>query len=123
MPHKDKQEAHEYNIKRRDKQREYAKKYYKKNKNRLSELKKKYTEKMFKNPVNVLMHKARYGITHALRDGRIFKMPCEKCGNPKVVAHHCDYNKPFEVMWLCRIHHAEWHYHNKPILPKGFRHE
>lgn len=46
---------------------------------------------------------------NAIRDKKIIKKPCEICGCYKVVAHHCDYDKPLEVMWLCTTHHAEWH--------------
>jgi hypothetical protein len=47
-------------------------------------------------------------IGNALRDGRIVKVPCEICGNPKSQAHHDDYSKPLEVRWLCFTHHREF---------------
>ncbi len=46
---------------------------------------------------------------HAIRDGRLTKEPCEVCGELKVDAHHDDYEKPMDVRWLCRTHHAEHH--------------
>lgn len=55
----------------------------------------------------------------AIRLGKIKKQPCEVCGAEPADAHHCDYNKPLDVMWLCRKHHAEWHTNNKPIYKKG----
>lgn len=39
---------------------------------------------------------------------------CERCGRRwKTIAHHSDYDKPFDVMWLCsschmKIHRAIW---------------
>jgi len=27
----------------------------------------------------------------------------------KAERHHFDYNKPTEIIWLCREHHLEWH--------------
>ena len=43
---------------------------------------------------------------------------CECCGSEcKPQAHHCDYGKPTDVMWLCKSCHVEWHKHNKPIYP------
>ena len=51
----------------------------------------------------------------ALRNGTLVKSPCEMCGNEKVQAHHCDYSKPLEVMWLCKRCHCLWHAKNKPL--------
>ena len=46
---------------------------------------------------------------NAIRDGRLVRQPCEVCGDPKSHAHHTDYTRPLDVMWLCAVHHAEWH--------------
>jgi len=34
---------------------------------------------------------------------------CEVCGEVKVDKHHYDYNKPLDVVFLCRKHHKEVH--------------
>lgn len=54
-------------------------------------------------------YRASYAVTNAVRDGRLSKSPCEKCGAIKVEAHHYDYSKPLDVVWLCRKHHLEAH--------------
>ena len=48
-------------------------------------------------------------VGNAIRDGRLFKDNCEVCGHNVVDGHHDDYEKPLEVRWLCRDHHAEHH--------------
>ena len=48
-------------------------------------------------------------VNHAIRTGKLFKMPCVKCGEVVAEAHHPDYTKPLNVIWLCRKHHKELH--------------
>lgn len=59
--------------------------------------------------MNPEKYKARSAVANALRAGRIFRNPCEKCGaEERVEAHHEDYSKPLDVRWLCsRCHGAE----------------
>lgn len=51
---------------------------------------------------------AHIAVGNALRDGKLFRQPCEKCGK-RAQAHHDDYSKPLEVRWLCTTHHREHH--------------
>jgi len=47
-------------------------------------------------------------VGNAVRDGKLVKQPCEKCGAAdRVHAHHDDYSKPLDVRWLCPLHHGE----------------
>lgn len=48
----------------------------------------------------------------AVKDGVIKKEPCGICQSLLSEAHHPDYSKPLDVMWLCRKHHAVWHKEN-----------
>jgi hypothetical protein len=50
---------------------------------------------------------ARRAVERALKRGDLVKQPCRDCGSPNVQAHHEDYNRPLEVVWLCRKHHAQ----------------
>jgi hypothetical protein len=50
-------------------------------------------------------YRAHNLLGNALRNQRICKEPCEICGDLKSEAHHPDYSKPLEVIWLCRKHH------------------
>lgn len=59
----------------------------------------------------------RLKITQALNSGRLKKLPCEVCGNPKTHAHHEDYTKPLVVKWLCPLHH--WAEH-KALAARGW---
>lgn len=55
---------------------------------------------------------ARQQVRIAVRSGAMVRKPCEVCGEPKTEAHHEDYSKPLEVMWLCHVHHRKQHYKN-----------
>jgi len=50
--------------------------------------------------------RAQITLNNALRDGKIVRQPCEKCGE-RAQAHHPDYSKPLQVQWLCPKHHKE----------------
>jgi hypothetical protein len=60
-------------------------------------------------------YKARTAVSNALRGGKyrtpkIFKGPCVVCGTTeKITAHHDDYSRPLDVVWVCAQHHADLH--------------
>ena len=54
-----------------------------------------------------IKYKARQAVGHALRNGTLIKKPCYLCGNEKSQAHHDDYSKPLEVVWVCSLCHVK----------------
>lgn len=52
---------------------------------------------------------ARAYLHEYVKRGKITKLPCVKCNNPVVEAHHPDYSKPLDVVWLCRDCHMTEH--------------
>lgn len=52
--------------------------------------------------------KANMAARNAVRDGRLTKLPCLMCGSD-AVAHHPDYDRPLDVVWLCHSHHKKTH--------------
>lgn len=54
-------------------------------------------------------YRAHYLTSNAIRDGRLKRQPCKKCGNKKSHAHHEDYSRPLDIMWLCPICHQQKH--------------
>jgi hypothetical protein len=58
---------------------------------------------------NALKIAAHSAVAEALKHGRMVRRPCEVCGEGKSQAHHDDYAKPLEVIWLCAEHHGERH--------------
>ena len=54
-------------------------------------------------------YKAHTAVSNAVRDGKLVKEPCEKCGDKKVHAHHEDYSQPLVVKWLCPLCHHRQH--------------
>jgi hypothetical protein len=41
--------------------------------------------------------------------GELIREPCLVCGDTKSHAHHEDYTKPLDVVWLCMTHHRFIH--------------
>lgn len=59
---------------------------------------------------NILKRAAHKAVEVALRKGVLVAKPCERCGTDYGVhAHHDDYTKPLNVIWLCARHHGERH--------------
>jgi hypothetical protein len=77
--------------------------------NRLNECNRRYAEKY------PLKKKAKAAVRSALKSGKLLKMPCQVCGNEKVHAHHEDYAKPLDVVWLCVQHHEDVHHRGLKI--------
>lgn len=51
---------------------------------------------------------AHIAVNNALRAGRMQRLPCLVCGG-KAEAHHPDYDRPLDVVWLCPAHHKQAH--------------
>jgi len=58
--------------------------------------------------------RAHQCVAAAVSNGKIKKpTDCQDCGSDfHIVAHHCDYSKPLDVMWLCSACHSKWHVEN-----------
>ena len=54
--------------------------------------------------------RARRAVLAAIKKGTLEKQPCRICGNPQSQAHHPDYSRPLDIVWLCPLHHGEAHF-------------
>ena len=128
MPYKDNNEAKKYQRDYYNKNKERKKKqaidnYYdnhekrkkqkrdwaERNKEKLSEYRKRYAPLYRKRKQSE--QKARWTLGNAIRNGKI-KRPnkCSICGkNGLIHAHHDNYNKPLEVVWVCHQCHFKKH--------------
>lgn len=52
---------------------------------------------------------AHSAVARAIKAGRLLRMPCSRCGDANSLAHHEDYDKPLEVVWLCQPCHKQRH--------------
>ena len=62
-----------------------------------------------RNAPDPFKNKARKLLEYAVRIGRVTRQPCEVCGSQDSNGHHTDYSKPYDVNWLCDLHHGEQH--------------
>lgn len=57
-----------------------------------------------------IQRKAHIAVGNAIRDGKLIKSPCERCGTTKAIcAHHENYHHPLDINWLCRDCHGIRH--------------
>ena len=54
-------------------------------------------------------HMAHSAVARAIKAGSLVRSPCIRCGESKSLAHHEDYDKPLDVMWLCQPCHKQRH--------------
>lgn len=99
-----KKDSNEHRANNLEKIRKYDRDRFKNDMNRrfysmqsMKEQREKYPER----------YKARTAVNNAVRDKRLIKEPCCVCGSLKSTAHHEDYLKPLEVVWVCLLHHKE----------------
>ena len=86
-----------------EKSKEYKLNWY--HRNAESE-RKRSAEKRKKEPVK---YRARSLLNNAVALRKVYRKPCEVCGEIKSEGHHEDYSKPLEVKWLCPSHHRLVH--------------
>ena len=78
-----------------------------------------YWEKYFKSAEGRRKLSARYKLHAAVQAGKIKRQPCEVCGSTKRIhGHHDNYDKPFDVKWLCALHHQARH---KELRDQGIK--
>ena len=85
---------------RKEANKRRAKKYVEKKRQWVSEYQASHPE----------VRKAHIIVGNAIRDGKLKPEPCTRCGFAiGVQAHHEDYSKPLDVMWLCTKCHGARH--------------
>jgi hypothetical protein len=65
---------------------------------------------------------AKHKVQAAVRSGRLTPWPmCSvpECNVSKTEAHHPDYTRPLDVVWLCRSHHRLAHYAIRDIAARA----
>ena len=84
--------------------------WYRANPGKLNEACAKYRAK---NPIKRKVYKK---VQRALISGQLKKdVLCKYCGTYGALeAHHCNYDKPLDVQWLCVPCHRQWHVTNGP---------
>jgi hypothetical protein len=58
---------------------------------------------------NPIRSKVKDAVRYALKTGKLVRLPCFECGSLESEAHHPDYSRPLDVIWLCKQHHRECH--------------
>lgn len=95
--------ATDYARRNREKKRAWNNAYHAKISNIRAGKTKAYREA---NPEKRAAHQA---VQTAVRNGSLARQVCSVCGSGRAHAHHEDYSKPLDVIWLCHAHHMERH--------------
>ena len=53
--------------------------------------------------------KAHNAVSRGIKKGILIRQPCCRCNEINSLAHHDDYDKPLDVMWLCQPCHKQRH--------------
>lgn len=96
----------------------YYREYRAKNREKIREYNLHYNRK-WREKFGMEHDRARSLVAGKIKRGEIVRQPCEKCGE-KAQAHHEDYYKPLEIMWLCPVHHKEKHISTSGSYPHHF---
>lgn len=54
-------------------------------------------------------NKCHNAVARAIKSGDLYRLPCERCGEAKSLAHHENYDEPLNVVWLCQPCHKQRH--------------
>ena len=61
------------------------------------------------NNTHLEARRAHRAVAAALRGGTLERGKCADCGSLRVEAHHENYDRPLDVIWLCRADHRRRH--------------
>lgn len=112
-PEKNAANRKRYKQKHKEEIKHYYHTWYTKNKKKLLERRKENNKKIVmlwkkNNPEKIKAHAL---VTESIRKGIIFRShTCEHCYTKTyTIAHHLDYTKPLEILWLCDSCHKRQH--------------
>lgn len=89
-----------------DARKEYMRRYRQENRARLNAAD---LARYHSSPEEKKKWRARRLVNEAIKRGGLDRGPCETCGLTPAEGHHDDYDRPLDVRWLCKTHHAETH--------------
>ena len=111
-----KQDVLEHRLKNIDKIREYDKK-----RSKLPPRAKKQAKRLrLWRDQDKRRAKCHNAIARAITRGDLACEPCSVCGREDSQAHHDDYDKPLDVIWLCPPCHSKRHKMLKIKTPESF---
>jgi ribosomal protein S27AE len=58
---------------------------------------------------DIRRQRAHNAVHAAIKSGKLVRQSCLRCEHGKTIAHHEDYSKPLDVIWLCQPCHKTRH--------------